>query len=220
MDGNYLGKMDLRLWVVNWVSEHHPNFIESWHGLNKEIDLGNLNPIYERELNKQMYTTTGKTSGVVQHLQAPILCLEALRGRAGPPDTFGHPISGLEALRSRAGPPGTPYRVWRPSGVAQGLQTLQAPHIVPGGPQGSCRASRHLQTPHIVPGQQASHPACSASSRIGACPYTEVPRVLHEAGWSDGDPRFRLVSKFTPYDPPPPEIWDGYQLWRQKVSRS
>jgi len=67
----------------------------------------------------------------------------------------------------RASPP------WRPSGVAQGLQTppgtivpagpqesleshkasrhLQAPQIVFAGPQESRRASRHLQAPQIVP---------------------------------------------------------------------
>ena len=38
-------------------------------------------------------------------IEIPISCLEALRSRAGPPDTSRHPKSCLEALRSRAGPP-------------------------------------------------------------------------------------------------------------------
>ena len=96
-------------------------------------------------------------------MEFPFRSLEALRGRAPPPDTSRHPRWSLEALRGQiesAGPqgsqgvwrpcstpedletpPDTPNRVCRPSGVAQGL------HTPPGTPNRVWRPSGVAQGP-------------------------------------------------------------------------
>ena len=67
-----------------------------------------------------IYDDEGGPQGSCRASRHPRSSLEALRGRAGPPDTSRHPRSSLEALRSR---PGASDTSRRPSEVAQGLRT-------------------------------------------------------------------------------------------------
>ena len=99
----------------------------------------------------------------------PNSCLEALRSRAGPPDTSRHPKSCLEALRSRAGPPEPPPpRCFRSS--SKTARSCCLPVVDP-------RTVSPVSMPAVSP--WAPRPSSKTQARVKAC-----VGQLHVSTWS------------------------------------